>query len=966
MLLERQNELKIAAEALTLAARGTGSLIVISGPPGTGKSALLTEIGELAAQYAARPSGSAPRRPLVMRAYGAPTERDFSLGVVRQLLEPAVRSAPSRWRSPATRPALAFLASDPEAPQQHTANAKYALPALLATMSQDRTLVLLIDDLHWADDGSLDLFVQLASQETSVGILVVVTVCEGEPTVEPPAVRAITATAEHTLLPASLSAAGVQKLIMAHLGAPPAAEFSAACHEATRGNPLHVRSLLQECKSRGIAPSAAQAAEVATLVPPALRRRLLLCLREMQPWALAVARALMVLGDDADPRVVGELAGLDDVDSSRGLAELRRLALVSRKGVRLAHRAAYEVIEEATPLSERNRLHLRAADLLRYRGLDPERVATHLVAVTSLLDEQAVAELRVAADEAVLRGDPVAAARYLRRALRDSPPCSEERARLLVELATVERSFAPSVAVRHITQAYHLLSGPQSRAEALMTLTPVAIGTSLLSLEDLLRQTAQELGPADALPPGLRRLAVRLEARLQHLGENDPAVLASAAGRLARLGERPETARGDERELVAALLHTAAAAADVPSSRIARLARQVLDHTPATAAQVHTLVPLTVPVAVSTDSVEGLSPWLDTALEDAVRRGGRLEESVILSQQALVLVAHGRLAEAQARAVKACAVAGADEMTTLSSMALIMVALRTRQPELAAALPDRLRGPAENCWFQGLRTLVRGMEAERREEPALALEHYTEAGYVLERSGWRNPAFAPWEYLAARVHQRMGDAERAEELGARYLERARKWGAPAPLGRALALRASLAGTAAAAGLLRDAADVLEASADLHTRAVVQLRLAETVAPHRPDEAEQALRAAYDLAVACDASWVASRAQEMLGPEAVRGAAVRGAAAHGAALAQLTPAERMVAQMAVQGLTNQAIADALGVSRRAVEKHLTSCYRKMSTSGRPGLIAALKDSGLFDVTDAIAGPPAGEVYPQGVA
>lgn len=112
------------------------------------------------------------------------------------------------------------------------------------------------------------------------------------------------------------------------------------------------------------------------------------------------------------------------------------------------------------------------------------------------------------------------------------------------------------------------------------------------------------------------------------------------------------------------------------------------------------------------------------------------------------------------------------------------------------------------------------------------------------------------------MHQRWGNAERAEELSARHLEQPCKWGAPATLGHALALRPTLTGTAGAPGLLRDATEVLEAYADLHGRAVVLLRLAETGTPYRAHEAEQALRTAYDLAIGCNAPWVAAGTQEM--------------------------------------------------------------------------------------------------------
>ncbi|MGQ5637540.1 MULTISPECIES: AAA family ATPase [unclassified Streptomyces] len=965
MLLERQNELKVAAEALRLAQHGNGSLIVISGPPGIGRSALLTEIGELAARLTAGPSAgaSAPPRALVMRAYAAPAERDFPLGVTRQLLEPVLTSGSfvARWCSGPARPALAFLQGDAESSRQRTATAVRALLSMVENMTHDRVPVLLVDDVHWADEESLQWLDQLVKQVTHRRILVAVTLCEGEPAAERQGVRPLAA-AEHTLLPAPLGPASVDGLLLERLGVPAEPEFTAACHEATRGNPLHLVSLLQECQTRGVAPVAAEASAVAAMVPPALRRRLLQCLREQPPYVLAAARALTVLGDDADRQVVGELAGLDPVDLDESLWRLRRLALVTRQDtLRLAHRAVHEVIDEGTSPDERNRLHLRAAALLRYRGGAPERVAGHLLAATAQLDDDAVAVLRRAADAAVRRGAPETAARHLRRALRDIPPHSAARAGLLVELAHVERSFAPSVAVRHVAQAFPLLPGPLARAQALAALTPVAPAATLLSLTDLLRRTADELGAADGLArPGgptaaHRSLQERLQARTYYLCENDPAVLASAADRLSRLDERPETATGEQRELLVALLHAATVSARLPAARVGALAQRVLDHEPASAAHVHTMLPLLVPISVAADSVAGLLPWLDKALVDAVRRGGRLEESVVLAEQALVLLGQGRPAAARERAVRAGAAVAPEEATTLSALALVAVALRAREPELVAAVPERFRGLHENCELAALLTLVRGMEAEARGEPATAVEHYLDAGYALDRAGWRNPLVVPAAYWAARTLHRTGEADRAEQLSEQYLEQARRWGAPSALGRALALRAAVGGEAAAPKLLREAAGVLEDSADLHARAAVLLRLAETVAPRHPAEAEAALRRCLELAVECGANRIVARAQEMLGP----------AAAGVTSRTPLTSAERLVAQMAVQGLTNQAIADSLGVSRRAVEKHLTNCYRKMSTSGRSGLATALAEAGLLDATDD-RGDPAATVRPQGAA
>jgi DNA-binding CsgD family transcriptional regulator len=57
-------------------------------------------------------------------------------------------------------------------------------------------------------------------------------------------------------------------------------------------------------------------------------------------------------------------------------------------------------------------------------------------------------------------------------------------------------------------------------------------------------------------------------------------------------------------------------------------------------------------------------------------------------------------------------------------------------------------------------------------------------------------------------------------------------------------------------------------------------------------------------------------------------------------AELTTGEATVARLAVLGRTNSEIADELNISRRAVEKHLTSLYRKLKIEGRPQLASVL--------------------------
>src|SRR5215813_9381794 len=76
-LLERDSELEAVAAALARARQGSGHLLVIDGPAGVGKTALISSARELAAEDGL----------LTLYARGAELERDFGFGVVRQLFD---------------------------------------------------------------------------------------------------------------------------------------------------------------------------------------------------------------------------------------------------------------------------------------------------------------------------------------------------------------------------------------------------------------------------------------------------------------------------------------------------------------------------------------------------------------------------------------------------------------------------------------------------------------------------------------------------------------------------------------------------------------------------------------------------------------------------------------------------------------------------------------------------------------
>ena len=107
-LLERDRELEELAAGIRGAAGGHGEVVIVEGPPGIGKTSLLTAARDTASAAGLR----------VLRACGVELEQDFPFAVVRQLLEPLIVAAADaereRWLSGAARHAAPIV--DPRAP----------------------------------------------------------------------------------------------------------------------------------------------------------------------------------------------------------------------------------------------------------------------------------------------------------------------------------------------------------------------------------------------------------------------------------------------------------------------------------------------------------------------------------------------------------------------------------------------------------------------------------------------------------------------------------------------------------------------------------------------------------------------------------------------------------------------------------------------------------------------------------
>jgi DNA-binding NarL/FixJ family response regulator len=179
--------------------------------------------------------------------------------------------------------------------------------------------------------------------------------------------------------------------------------------------------------------------------------------------------------------------------------------------------------------------------------------------------------------------------------------------------------------------------------------------------------------------------------------------------------------------------------------------------------------------------------------------------------------------------------------------------------------------------------------------------------------------------------------DEARELAGDEVKRAQRWGAPRSVGIALRAQGLAEGGEAGIAALREAVSVLDGSGSEleHAHALVALGAALRRDSSRA-EARELLQRGLEIAHRSGARPLAVRAQEEL---AATGARLRRLVTSG--LDALTPSERRVAEMAAEGLTNKEIAQALFVTPKTVEVHLSSVYRKLEIASRAQLPGALE-------------------------
>jgi class 3 adenylate cyclase/tetratricopeptide (TPR) repeat protein len=407
----REEELSFLARRWDRARAGEGQLVLIVGEPGLGKSRLteefhsqLTETPHTWSEWSASQLlQNTPLHPIAewgRQRFGVDASAEQRFADLENTLRLVGLDAVEQ--APLIAP-LVDIPLPPERaanlpPEELRRRQLAAITALVLAGARSQPVVLVFEDLHWADPTSLDLLRALADRGAQAPLLLLAT---ARPEFRPPwSLRS-----HHALISLSpLDRAGVARMVD-EISARHALskEVIEGVSERTGGVPLFVEEVTRLLLERG-ERGGVQA------IPPTLQQSLAARLDRLGP-AREIAQIGAVLGRDFSYSLLCDVA---EVEKAVLQASLERLAdadllFVNGAPPQAAYRFKHALIQDAAYdsllKSRRQALHQRAAELLRDNperaAAEPEVIAHHFTAAG--LDDQAIEWWGKAGDQALRR-----------------------------------------------------------------------------------------------------------------------------------------------------------------------------------------------------------------------------------------------------------------------------------------------------------------------------------------------------------------------------------------------------------------------------------------------------------------------------------------------------------------------------------------------------------------------------------
>jgi DNA-binding NarL/FixJ family response regulator len=957
-LVGRAEELGSLDQVLSELDQGRVVAVELVGEAGVGKTRLLTELAARAEQ----------RGDLVLSGSGSELERNLPFSVFVDALDEYVESLEPKWLAALDDdiqaelahvfPSLSARADGREpAPQHERYRSHRAVRALLGRLAAAKPLVLVLDDLHWADSASVELLGALLRRPPAAAVLMAVAHRRGK-------------TADHlsAAFERAYRGAALTRIELGAFTPAEAREFlgesigvtdATALYDESGGNPFYLEQLARSLSRAGATTPAAEILLSGIGIPSPVAASLSEELALLSHGGRRVLEGAAVAGDPFEPELaaaaaaVSEAAAMDAIDELLGLDLVRDTAVPRR--FRFRHPLIRRAVYEATAGGWRLGAHERCAAALAARGATTVARAHHVERSARKGDLAAVAVLREAG-EAAARLAPASAADWFAGALRLLPQTApaQERVELLLARA---RALA---ATGQFTDSHEaLLEGLATVPdESIVLRTRLAIACARMEhrLGQYEQAQARLASAVDSAPKPVsgESVALLIELALNEFYRAQYRSMREWADRAVSAAD----ALGDGPLRAAALGMPALADAMAGAGESARSARADA------AALVDSLSD--DELARRLDAAVWLAAaelYLDLYAEADEHAGRALTLARATGQRELLRVLHqilGRTWYVRGKLTEASELLdGAIEAARLSGHAPALVGNLFNRSVVAVAVGDLdLAVHTAQESVDLARDLDHGFVAAwaavrlagallETGRPAQALELLlgSACGDELSRipGGWRTYCLE----LLTRCWLALGRRDEAERAAGRAAARAAE--VQLPLAAAWAARAAAAvalhdGDAGRAAAL--ALTSAGAAAEIH--APIEAALSRTLAGRALAQAGQAERAIAELQRAatdlhaCGALRHRDQAERELGMLGRRVHRRTRPGDNGATgLESLTGRELQIARLVVDRKTNPQIAAELYLSKKTVETHLRHIFEKMDVPSRVALARAVE-------------------------
>jgi DNA-binding NarL/FixJ family response regulator len=369
-LVGRATELARLGEAVEQAKNGSGSILLLSGEAGIGKSRLAAEAAarsQLSLRGAASDGSAVPYGPIVAALRSRLREDPRALDGCGSLL-----------------PHLALLLPELGEPAGEVERETIfeAVRCAFAHLSGEQAVTVVLDDLQWSDETTLELLAALAEPLGQLPVLVIAAYrSDGLPRDHRlrwlrNELRRGGRLQEAALEP--LDRQGVAELLQALLAVEPSPALARTVHDRTLGSPFFVEELVAALRVRGALRQSPRGLELKegdeVPVPDTVREAILVGASNLSEEAREAAEVTAVVGQRIDLRIAGGIVG------EAGLAELIEsgwIEEVSPGCLAFRHALAQEALYAEVPWMRRRELHRRLAEEIEGADGSSLELASH-------------------------------------------------------------------------------------------------------------------------------------------------------------------------------------------------------------------------------------------------------------------------------------------------------------------------------------------------------------------------------------------------------------------------------------------------------------------------------------------------------------------------------------------------------------------------------------------------------------